>query len=331
MTLPTPDQMFTAAPKKVDEPPSLVKRDQYGRPRIKQPSGGEVSYVRASSLASVMDDMTPLGDWKARMTGRGVAISPDLSAGFATIADMESSEGKKQANELARTAQDRAGSTVKRTLGTAFHALTEAYDKGEPIGHVPDSLRPLLQDYAKKMSGMEWVAFEQFVVVDELKVAGSLDRLGRAPGWAKPRVLDIKTGRVDYGQMKFAIQLAVYAHGMVYDPDTGARTSQDVDLETGVILHADPATGIVTPYEVNLAWGWEAAKMAVKVRELRAEQRKIMRPATMAPDVIKMIADATSVDALNALWAATGSTWGEKHTQFASARYAELSNPKENH
>lgn len=280
----TADEFFAQAQKEkpADEAPPTIKRDRWGRPLIIPPGGGKPEpYIRVSTLAGALDDKTALGDWKARMTGLGVARSQDLVAAFGSIQDPDDPEQKRTANELAEQAQERAKSSAKRIMGTGFHTLTETLDKGQEPTFVPEALRPLFEDYRRKTADITWRAIEQFVVVDEVKAAGTADRVGQRPG-EKPRVFDVKTGRVDYGELKFAVQLACYARGMFYNPATGERRPwPEIDLEVGYILHADPATGIVTPYEVDIAAGWEAAKVARHVYGLR--KAKVMKEVSWGP------------------------------------------------
>lgn len=333
------DAMFQQQPEPVkDEPPKAIPRDRWGRPLIIPPGGGKPKpYLRASTLSGVLDDKTNLGDWKARMTGKGVAISPDLIAGFAAIEDIDSKEGKDTARELAEQAQERAGSTRKRTLGTAFHSFSETVDRGKTPQHVPEALRPLLDDYRLKTRAVRWLAFEQFVVVDELEVAGTADRVGiiQRPGF-KPRIWDLKSGRVDYGQMKFGIQLAAYAHGKLYNPTTGDRMPwPEMDLEVGHIIHVDPVTNRAQIYDVDLVKGWEDAKLARTVYD-RRKDKTIMKPSTLdltgqeeplgprlqretrERTTMQRMAACTTMEELTALYNETGHKWGEKERKFAN-------------
>lgn len=313
------DEMFQNAPeKRDDEPPKAVRRDRWGRPLILQPDGSSEPYIRASTMAGALDDKTALGDWKARMTGRGVAISPDLQAGFAAIPDMDSKEGKATANELAEQARERAGANRKRVMGTAIHSFTEVIDRGGTPEHVPQDLHAVLRNYMSATAGVRWLAFEQFVVVDSVRVAGTADRIGVREG-ELPRVWDIKTGRIDYGHLKFAVQLALYAHGQLYNPATGARRPwPQVDLSIGHILHVDPVSGEVQSYDVDLLKGWEAVQAARMVYDMRKD-RDIMRPSSPAgtKTIMRQLAACRTLEQLSALYKATGKQWEPKHKKFA--------------
>lgn len=288
MTTTAADALFAKpVEKKADDAPPEIPRDRWQRPLIQPIGGGKTEpYIRVSSLAGAIDDKTALGDWKARMTGLGVSRSTDLQVAFASIQDIDSKDDKRTANELAEQAQERAQSSAKRITGTAFHSLAEAHHRGVTPAHVPEPLRELYDNYVALMAGVKVRAIEQFVVVDEVKAAGTTDLVASFPGQAKARVVDVKTGRVDYGQIKFAIQLACYARGVFYNPKTGERRPwPSIDLEVGYILHADPATGEITPYEIDLVAGWEAAKLARAVYETR--KAKVMREAPWTATVAK--------------------------------------------
>lgn len=350
-------QAGAAAEKKEDEAPKAIPRDRWKRPLIIPRGGGKPEpYIRVSALAGTLDEKTALGDWRARMTGLGVARSKDLITAFGSIQDIDDPEQKKTANELAEQAQERAKSSAKRIMGTGFHTITETHDKGQTPTFIPDALQDLYADYVRKTANVTWRAIEQFVVVDGVKAAGTADRVGQRPG-EKPRVWDVKTGRVDYGQLKFAVQLACYARGQFYNPANGERREwPEIDLEVGYILHADPHTGTVTPYEVDLVAGWEAAKVARHVYGLR--KAKVMREVSFdapapartqsiaSPEVIRSaleqplsphqgeilreslrvgppktinqhLAACTSLDQLTAIYNETGGSWGAKERNFA--------------
>lgn len=336
------DQLFQQTPPPEDDIPKAVPRDRWGRPQIITPDGkGRAAYTRASTLAKTLDDGNNLMLWKARMAARGVAMRPDLLALFASFTDLDDPEQKKEANKAAETAADVAGSTKKRTIGTAFHAFTEFWDKNHQLPpHVPEGiLRTLLTNYIEVTRPVRWLAFEQFVVVDEIGTAGTADRVGLLEG-QKPRIWDIKSGRVDYGQIAFAIQLATYAHGRLYNPQTGDRASWPaMDLEVGIILHADQDTGEVQPYEVDIAEGWRLAKLAIDIRAWRKKARGLMHPislaaptttpaqlaaAATAPEetvksktIMQRLSACVTLEDLNAVYAETGADWEDRHKTFA--------------
>lgn len=80
------------------------------------------------------------------------------------------------------------------------------------------------------------------------------------------------TGKsVDFGQLEFAIQLAIYAnHDATFNQATGRRGKRiDVDRETGLIIHL-PAQGTgCALYTIDLVKGYDALITAMEVREWR--------------------------------------------------------------
>jgi hypothetical protein len=278
-------------------------------------------------MAGTLDEKTALGEWKARMTGRGVATSPDLIAGFAAIPDIESREGKLRGNDLAEQAQERAGASTKRTLGTAIHSFTEQLDgEVDRTVYVPEPLVKVIGNYRTATADVRWLAIEMFLVQDAIKVAGTTDRIGQRPG-QQPRVWDLKTGRVDYGQLKFAIQLAIYARSRAYDPRTGHRAPiPNIDLEIGHIIHADPLTAEVTVYDVDLDKGWRAAQLARTVYDWRRD-RELMWPRRerLIEDTTALsIAAAATLDDLVRLYRDHDADWTAEHRTMASERAKAL-------
>ena len=82
-------------------------------------------------------------------------------------------------------------------------------------------------------------------------------------------VADLKSGKSE-AAYPFAttVQIATYAHGDRYDPETGERSPihEDLDVTSGLLIHLPPSGGCEL-YELDLIRGWQAAQLAVKVRE----------------------------------------------------------------
>lgn len=261
-----------------------IERDRWGRPLIQPLDGGEpTAYTRASTLAKTLDDMNGLMAWKARKTAEGLLRRPDLmtrAAGAIANGDPDTDwPTKRELNAVVKEATEAAGASSGASSGTGFHGLTEAIDRGiEPL-FVPDSDRPRLDDYRRAVHGYKALDIELFVVNDELRVAGTFDRLFLCPD-SRVRVADLKSGKseADY-PLATAIQIAVYANSHRYDPDTGERSPlhHALDLTTGLLIHLPPKGGCtVVPLDLEL--GWRAAQLAAQVRDIRALK---------APDIIK--------------------------------------------
>jgi len=215
---------------------------------------------------------------------------------LATYVNGAMSEFKKSLNKLADEVFEYGGGREAATKGTDIHALCDLHDS-EGMDAVQDKLdageiTPAdfadVEAYARavKALGLKIVASEQTVVNDDLKVAGRLDRivLGKLPELRDPKtgevtrpadararryVLDIKTGRIDYGQGKIAQQIRLYAESNTYDLNTGERGSHGANRTTGLVLHLPAGSGRASVHVVDLAIGGVGNKLAGEVRAFR--------------------------------------------------------------
>jgi hypothetical protein len=253
-----------------------IERDRYGRPLIKPLNGGEPeAFTRVSTLSKALDDLNNLMLWKARKTAEGLVRRPDLLTRAAgAIANGDPDEDwvtKRDLNSIVKEATESAGASRGASAGTGFHSLTEAIDRGvEPL-FVPEADKARLDDYRRAMHGFKALEVELFCVNDQLRTAGTFDRLVLCPD-SRVRVADLKTGKSE-ANYPFAtcVQIAIYAHSLRYDPETGERSPLHaaLDLTTGLLIHLPPTGGCtVIPLDIEL--GWEAAQCATKVREFRS-------------------------------------------------------------
>ena len=160
-----------------------------------------------------------------------------------------------------------------------------------------DEFEPWLAAYHEAMDIFEVLDDECFVVADDLedpdsaadiRCAGNFDRLLRLKREIKgiPAgtvvIGDIKTGKQDdeYA-MKVFIQLAIYAHSVRYDQETGRRwpIHEDLSHEWGVLIHV-PFSGGGQPrcdiYPIDLTEGWRLAQLSMDItqsRKLRVYKR----------------------------------------------------------
>lgn len=250
-----------------------VPRDRWGRPLIVPPEGGEpVAYTRMSSLAKVLDDTSNITAWKQRMVAVGLLKNPALMTRVSGIVanGIDSYQGKRALNGVCDDAVKAGGGSDAASAGTGLHALTEAMDAGHPLQFVAEADRVRLDAYAEATAGYTPLKAEGFVVVDEIKAAGSYDRLWMCPD-GKARLGDLKTGRWDKSYpMGVTSQLAGYAHGRHYDFETGEREvlCPDLDDTVGLLIHMPPSGGCeVIPLDLTL--GWEVLKTAVEARRFR--------------------------------------------------------------
>lgn len=248
-----------------------IPRDRWGRPLITPPGGGQpIAYTRVSTMAKALDDLSALMAWKQRKTAQGLLARPDLltrAAGALANGDPDTDwPTKRDLNRICDEATEAAGAGRGASSGTGLHALTEAIDRGEEPPYVPADDRPRLDAYRVATDGYTALESEMFVVCDELQAAGTFDRLWLCPDGAV-RIGDLKSGKSekDY-PLATATQMAIYAHGARYYPDTGERTDihPNLDLSTGLLVHMPPSGGCeVIPLDLDR--GWEAARAAAYV------------------------------------------------------------------
>jgi hypothetical protein len=288
--------------------PAKVPRDRYGRPGIRPVDGGElVYYTRASTVGKALDDTEALTQWKLRMSCIGLASRKDLI--FAANAHRND---RDMMTDIVSQAMDAAESNAAATSGTALHDALHALDEGREV-RVPDDYLPDLDAYRQAMQGLEVVDAEVFVVNDELQVAGTYDRLVRlknpvvAPdGQLLPAgtliSADIKTGKsIAHGHTAWSCQVSIYSRSVPYDIET--ETRRDVAPAHGgwgLVIHVPVLKGTATLYWIDLNRGWEFAKLAMTVRQVR--KAKTMRPANLTPTWTEIADAAGSLAELRAVW-----------------------------
>lgn len=187
--------------------------------------------------------------------------------------------------QLVERAQTAASSDDGSGKGTAFHELTEVVDAGKWPQFIPPGMEPWLEAYAKRMEDYTVLLAEGFVVVDELQAAGSFDKLLQCKRTGEIRIGDLKSGKSDPAfPMKAMIQFAAYAHGELYDQETGERKPihPEISLKRADMIHVpirsseDPRCDV---YPVDIEKGWEYAKLAVQVKAARSDTRKALEAA----------------------------------------------------
>ena len=248
-----------------------IERDRYGRPLVVPAKGGKpVAYTRTTTIAGSLDDSTALVAWKLRMAATGLTLRNDLLLSASAMRD-----NKLEMDKLVEDAMEAAGATKQATIGTALHALTEKLDRGFDVGPIPDEYAADITAYAEATKNFTNIHIEQFCVLDKFKIAGTPDRIVEYKG--EKFISDLKTGSISYPN-KIAMQLAVYAHGLPYDPATATRGSWgDINTEKGIIVHLPAGSGQCTLHFVDLVHGWKGIQLAMKVRKHR-DKKNISTP-----------------------------------------------------
>jgi hypothetical protein len=245
-----------------------IPRDRWDRPLIIPVDGGKpIPYTRVSTLAKALDDKTALMDWKCRQTAIGLATRPDLISKTKAVGDNRSA-----LNEVVREALGAAASDRAANVGTALHAFTERIDAGEAPDTLVTHTDPLYLDlvaYQVATGHLTMEAAELFVVCDELQAAGTFDRLVNIPDVGLV-VADLKSGQNEPNYPHgVAQQIAIYAHGHLYDPEQGriaALSDLGVRTDVGLLIHLPAERGTCDLYLIDLDHGWALAQTAVAVR-----------------------------------------------------------------
>lgn len=300
------------------QPTPEVPRDRWGRPKIVPPGGDKlVPYRRCTRFIDVLDDRYKLEEWKQRQVADGLARRNDL------LLKAASANGDKNLlNEVCEAASEAAGSSAASTTGSAVHKITEQIDRGEdPV--VPPNAQGDVDAYRQETKHLEVKHIEVFVVHDELQVGGTFDRIVKLDGVRY--VADVKTGRIDYGASKIAMQLAVYARAQHYHPKSFERAPLDVNTSRGLVIHLPAGSGECSLHWADLDAGWEGVEIAHQVWQWR--KRKGLLDATPSgpqPDLLGEIRGCSSRAELEQLWVTHESAWTDEHTTAARTRLQEI-------
>lgn len=270
-------------------------------PKCKGAGGKEVLYTRCTTFVGALEDRQNLETWKIRTALLGVAA--DYRARAALLLDHRVDDGSLLGRLLAASLDDietlsgiaheafEAGDGFEKAQkGTDKHFIMECVDLGDPLPEgatLADRVDAAAWLGLQETYGIEHLDVEVFVVCDELKIGGTYDRrstlrdpafwceaCGDGPEKVTPKIVDLKSGRVDYGGGKMRQQLALYANSRNYDPVTGKRADQDVCTHLGFIFHLAADTGVVTPLACDLVAGWSDVQLSAAARRHRSETRR---------------------------------------------------------
>lgn len=329
-----------------------VPRDQWKRPLILPADGGERKpYTRASTMANYIADHTGLHTWEKRSLTKGMGMREDLAALAAALPPIEGNQRNKTSmsvaekrrdavtnaalDEIAEEAMRAANRDYKADWGTAVHGFT---DPGADLSAVPERMKPDVQSYYTATSPLVVIATEVFVVNDDLQAAGTFDHLvyyQHAPELGV-FILDKKTGvlRPD----SHAIQLAIYAGGVVYDQYTDERApltslipegvAPVVNKTWGIIVSIPLGEGTTHLYRVNIAAGREACEHAAWVREFRKGVKGLCEPIDPLTEarlhIGVLIGDATCREEIDGIYATWRACWHDDLTALAKRRVEEI-------
>ena len=254
--------------------------------------GKWVRYSRPSGWGSDLDDEAALTLWRIDRAMDGVASSPALAAKVAVARDRK--DGRK---ELRDEAIHLGRGEEASDMGTALHAMTARLEANDGW-KAPEPYASDLACYLAMIdaAGLESVGIEVHLCNDEMRAAGTADRLYRAtrelilPDGFRAEtgtyfIGDIKTGkRLDYSLPGYVIQLALYCDSVQYDVVTNERTPMPdrLHLRWGVLVHLPAGQARCELSWADLDIGREGAQIVRQVRAWR--NRKDFHQPFLLPD-----------------------------------------------
>lgn len=290
-----------------------IRRGAYGKPWVTRdgcpldwPEGepkprNAYLYGRISDLSSNLEDKTGLSPYHQAQAVFGAVTHKHLFLQFRALAsEYENpwSSAKEEVKDLLRQCRMAGGEEKKSGTGTGFHRYAHLVDEQREIDFPVNDLEPWLWCYGEAMrSRFTVLRDEVFVVVDDIEhpgsmedicCAGSFDRLVRDNETGEVMIADIKTGASDNDwAMAPTIQVAGYAHGVVYDQQTGSRTQihPELSLTRGLLIHV-PINGGGEPectiYPLDIERGWQLgmnAADAAKAKKMKCLKRDALAKA----------------------------------------------------
>src|SRR5262245_8271943 len=304
-------------------PPMDAKGQRYRLPDPK--TGKDTLWTRSTTFAKAIANMEAIHKWEKRLVVKGISQRPDLHA----LAAATPLEDKKKLDELADQAKEFARASAGSNLGTALHAFTEQVDRGEELT-APEPWAADIAAYRDKLAGEQITVIpsliERVVIVPAYKVAGKFDRIVQMPD-GRQLIADVKTTQnIDYSWNEIAIQLALYAHArhMTTEDYRAYLPMPNVNVDQALVMHVPAGQGRCDLYTVDIAAGWEAAYFCKLIRSWRS--RRNLHQPYVYDRVLERIGQATSREALEALWAeaAAFGQWTDQHTSAAKQRAAQL-------
>lgn len=283
-----PEQPRADRPVIVSTKPPINGNHRYELPHPL--TGKKWSATRATNFNKRASDRFALAQWEMRCVLAGMAVDPGIAErvlellGEDVLASVKTEKVRLNALVDAAKAATKAGD--KASTGTELHKWTEMLDAGTvTIDRVPVNHRPIAARYLAvlKASGFTPVPhlIERTTGYAEFGVVGTFDQVMQGPD-GKYRVVDKKSGSLQFGQDEMSIQLAVYArginaHGIAQWSGEGSAkdwrtwewvppTDTDgnviaVEEDWGVIVHMPQDNSGCTLMQVDLRTGWDGAEL----------------------------------------------------------------------
>lgn len=212
------------------------------------------------------------------MVAYGMAYKPELAQKMLKLPKNHrdwSKKDKEVANSVTFDAKTVARADQMAAIGTDLHEMTELLDLGKPLPSMPLAFEDALGHYEDvlKASGIKVIPHfvECRMVCDSMRAAGTADRIVAYEG--SYYIFDVKTGLSSFGGMTYAVQLALYAASLLYEPADGVRLPTPQMSRTRGIICRLPSDGSGCELKwIDIAKGWRAAKAAQQVYEFQQER-----------------------------------------------------------
>ncbi|MEU4155677.1 hypothetical protein [Actinoplanes sp. NPDC026670] len=303
-----------------DEPfvPGGVPRDGHDRPVVVPEEGGKpIALTRMTTRIGSLEEKSNLERYYKRMVLRGASFM-QAELNQVRRLDPDDPKDKRELNRLAAKAEELSGANDKRERGTWLHGLSEHVDRGEELpAAASESDHRDMAAYKAATAMLKVIHIEELTVCRALTASGTPDRVcfydGLDPDGepAGNLITDLKTGSVEWGELKMAMQLAGYSRSKFYDhrrfivpgyddeQDRAKRLAAlskwktrttfsaeeaaaaytdlpNVNQRWGLIMNLPAGTGVCTVYWIDLTKGWKAALLADQVHEVR--KTKVLQP-----------------------------------------------------
>jgi hypothetical protein len=265
-----------------------VPRDRYGRYLLPDESGENTGWTRATTFAATLAESYGLRIWEQRQVVWGLSRRPDLLTLASTIAGPED---KKALGAIVDSAHEAAGTPAKANLGTAIHDAIATVERTGSWLAVPDALREDVMGYFRELARWRIQFLPEYIertcIIPQYKVAGTFDNIVLCPD-GKYRILDKKTGNLDYAEIEFSVQMALYANAKALrNYETNAyEPMPEVATDYAIIAHVRPGTGRTELHRINIRWGWAWAATCAEVQDIRKTKH------VLTPYVDDSVADA---------------------------------------
>jgi hypothetical protein len=156
----------------------------------------------------------------------------------------------------------------------------------DELGALPDTIRRDLRAYRNKLDeyGVDPLAIETFTVQDDLRVAGTFDRLIKMDDpceicSSKVYISDLKTSKTANYPHSWAVQLAVYANSVPYDIDRRTRVSwspEEPCRHRALLIHLPALQARCDLYWIDIDTGWATAVNLVPAVKAWRSNKKLL-------------------------------------------------------